>query len=267
MTGESHEENILVLAKTYPETSEKYGLLVCVAGINEAGEWRRIYPVPYLIFYDNRYKDIRFKKFDMINVKLKKSPRDHREESYKIIYWEKINVLDNVRDWNERREIIKKYLDPGFNTLKKEGRSLGIIKPRKVYNFLVKKRVRLRGDREVLDRIQRLLPEYTGGSALPKFRPAKIPWIGYKYKCYDPDCRGHEMMCIDWEIQELYRKIVIKDKDSFEKVRQKAFNWMMNERDLYFVVGTTWRYSRWMVIGALYPPKETTNSLSKYLKK
>ena len=256
MALESHEENILVLAKTYPETSRKYGLLVCVAGVNEKGEWRRIYPVPYLIFYDNRYKSIRFKKFDIINVNLKKSPRDHRKESYKIINWEKISIIDNVSDWSERREIIEKLLDPGFNILKKKERSLGIIKPKEINDFLEKKRTRLQGDKEVLERIQRLLPEYTGRSAPTKFRPAKIPWIGYKYKCYDPDCRGHEMMCIDWEIQELYRKIVIKNKDSFEKVKQKAFDWMVNERDLYFVVGTTWRYNRWMVIGTRYPPKE-----------
>ena len=41
------KERILILAKTYPTYSKKYFELVCTAGINERGEWRRIYPVPF----------------------------------------------------------------------------------------------------------------------------------------------------------------------------------------------------------------------------
>jgi hypothetical protein len=40
-------ERILILAKTYPSPSAKHTETSCVAGINEAGEPRRLYPVPF----------------------------------------------------------------------------------------------------------------------------------------------------------------------------------------------------------------------------
>ena len=40
-------ERILITVKTYPTLSKKYAELVCTAGVNETGEWRRIYPVPF----------------------------------------------------------------------------------------------------------------------------------------------------------------------------------------------------------------------------
>ncbi len=41
------KQEILILAKTYPTFSQKYFELVCTAGINTQGEWRRIYPIPF----------------------------------------------------------------------------------------------------------------------------------------------------------------------------------------------------------------------------
>ncbi len=40
-------EKILITVKTYPTLSKKYAELVCTAGVNEAGDWRRIYPIPF----------------------------------------------------------------------------------------------------------------------------------------------------------------------------------------------------------------------------
>lgn len=41
------KEELLILVKTYPTLSKKYFELVCTAGINKNGEWRRIYPIPF----------------------------------------------------------------------------------------------------------------------------------------------------------------------------------------------------------------------------
>ncbi|WP_228124977.1 hypothetical protein [Candidatus Methylospira mobilis] len=40
-------ERVLILAKTYPSPSAQYVETSCVAGINEHGVMRRIYPVPF----------------------------------------------------------------------------------------------------------------------------------------------------------------------------------------------------------------------------
>jgi hypothetical protein len=63
------------------------------------------------------------------------------------------------------------------------------------------------------------------------------------------------MMCIDWEIQELFRKYKDRGAEGFQKVKDKATNWM-DQRDAYFVVGTTWRFKTWLIIGVFYPPKK-----------
>jgi len=40
------KERLLLLCMTYPTESRKYGSSVCMAGITDEGEFRRIYPVP-----------------------------------------------------------------------------------------------------------------------------------------------------------------------------------------------------------------------------
>ena len=57
---------MLVLAKAYPIISRKYEHLVCIAGITEAGEWRRIYPVPWDVFWSG--KETKFKKKTMDRI-------------------------------------------------------------------------------------------------------------------------------------------------------------------------------------------------------
>jgi hypothetical protein len=42
-------------------------------------------------------------------------------------------------------------------------------------------------------------------------------------------------MVSPWECQELYRR------EGFEKTRQKYFDWMLEKRDLYFMMGTVAR--------------------------
>lgn len=256
-----HRETVIVIAKTYPEYSKKYGSLVCVAGINEAGLWRRLYPIPYDLFFKSRreYEGLRFKKFDKISVLIEKAKTDPRIESYKILYPTKIQVIGSISDWEERRKLVRKHLDPGFSALTESARSLGIIKPKKIKDFLIQPRHRLeKEERELLDKqIQTLLPEFVNSKMeLKEIKPMELPWIGYHYYCYDPDCRGHKMMCLDWEIQELYRKSYLKtndEKEALEKTKEKALDFML-KRDLYFCIGTTWRFPTWIIISLIYPP-------------
>ena len=55
-------ERILVLAKTYPSPSSKHVETSCVAGINEEGIMRRLYPIPFRakLFDDLGNKDLMF---------------------------------------------------------------------------------------------------------------------------------------------------------------------------------------------------------------
>ncbi len=75
------KEKILITVKTYPTLSRKYAELVCTAGVNESGEWRRIYPVRFRQLLD----DQKYRKFQWIEAEIEKSCIDRRPESYQIV--------------------------------------------------------------------------------------------------------------------------------------------------------------------------------------
>lgn len=252
-------ETITVVTRTYPECSKKYTCLVCTAGITTGGEWRRLYPIPWALFWGKNTKGS-FGKWDVISVPTRKTRKDRRPESYEvdaINLQENLKVVGRLAGWDERGKLLEPFLDPNLEGLWGGDRSLGLVKPREVTDFLLQERHRIRDPDEILtlektEQAQQLLlgdwePPIIKQSRTP---PQALPWIGYQFTCHGEECRGHEMMCIDWEIQELYRKY---GKDGFDKVRQKAME--LTEKDLFFVVGTTWRFKTWMIIGLFYPPR------------
>jgi len=188
--------------------------------------------------------------------------------------WKQIKVVDHIKEWNAKKYIIKKFLDPDLETIIESGRSLGIIQPRDVLDFYAKPRSKLRNEAEKLviqkmdeadSTAQVTLSEYFGINdphLLPDVHKAnvkieRLPWIGYRFYCNNPACNGHNMMVIDWEAQELFRKYM-----TIEPVRKKFFTWMLKERELYFIVGNTWRFHKsFMIIGVFYPPKGTKSQV------
>jgi hypothetical protein len=47
MTPKTTGTKVLITVMTYPLPSQSYQEVVCTAGITEAGEWVRLYPVDY----------------------------------------------------------------------------------------------------------------------------------------------------------------------------------------------------------------------------
>jgi hypothetical protein len=130
-------ENIVVLAKAIPATSPMHGEITCVAGINENGLWRRLHPVPTK-FLSKSY----FMKFDIIEVETddwrgaNPRPEDRWLADYK-------GCIGKMRDWEQRRTFLQKYLGKSVNSILSSGRSLGLIKPQ-IEDFYVDANNRLR---------------------------------------------------------------------------------------------------------------------------
>ena len=248
------EENLLVLAKTCPIVSKKYEHLVCVGGLTKNNEWRRIYPVPWELFWAG--KETKFKKKQWISYTLR-SPKqsDHRPESRKIVAATvKLGPKENFKK-------IKELLDKKLTTLedlnKKDHHdvSLGVIKPLDVemiemsnekYEALVE-----RGSQQTLG----------GGSAVKIDIPKKVH--GFKFRCC-PSCpKPHEMFCEDWEIGELYRNCEYyrkkgKYKDEKEVFEKMKFKWQQISSldNIYFIVGTHRRWGTYIIVGVIYPTKK-----------
>ena len=236
------KERILVLVRAIPEQSKKYGHKVCVAGINDAGEWRRLYPFKFI--YGQNLID--FRKKDIIEVDLKEADNDRRRESRKVVSHKKEGSVED-------RQVLDKVVPllSSIEKLKEKKSSLGVVKP-----LLEGIEVKV-NDTNLYDSQQYLsLTE----DFLEKREKVKMPVeLRYIFKCKDEEqCKKpHKLILIDWELNELTRNILrrYRDKSLIEqKIKEKFFGFM-KERDLYFFLGTHFRFSTWMIIGIFYPQK------------
>ena len=251
-------KRVFITVKAYPENSKKYGACVCTAGITESGEFIRLYPMPLNKFTENSG----LRKYTWISIECEKASEYlMRKESYKIKH-ENIQILSHVdtgpsRDWKERNEIILPMVSKSLEELEMmkdlDSTSLGIIKPKHIERLSIDEVEDLTGDeKEINKEIQMTL----FGEKIINIE--KIPFIfRYHFKCEDLNCKGHKIMCEDWEMIESWRqwKRNYRDENTLrEKFIEKYYSYMSG-RDLHFFVGTHSKYNTWLIIGLYYPPQ------------
>lgn len=253
MTADVNKERMLVLAKASPVLSRKYEELVCVAGITDAGLWRRIYPVPWEFFW--KAHGTGFRKKCWISYELQStSQSDHRPESRKVKY-------ETIRSEEEEKwNAVKKMLDERLTSLEDLAQknqtevSLGVIKP-KILDFFQDDKKNY--DKYLGQKEQRTL---LGKSAVRLDIPDKI--FGYEFYCSEHCPKPHRIMCEDWEVGQLYRNCKQHQSDGkpgysteeevFQKVKQK----MLSLKDAYFIIGTHFKYGTPIIVGIVYPRKK-----------
>jgi hypothetical protein len=250
------------LAKASPEVSSKYEHLVCVAGITEGGEWRRIYPIPWKMFA--KFSDRNFKKKSWIEYELESDvPSDHRPESRKIKF-------ESIRPLGEASyDMIESLLNARITTIEelmKKGprsQSLGVVRPLDLIDFVPTNNVHYQ--KLVTRGAQRDL----FGSSVVRL---DIPKYKYRYIFKDDDSGAkHEMLCEDWEVGELFRNCnnylemgKYKSEDEVhEKVRDKMLNAISKNGHMYFVVGSHYRFPTYMIVGVVYPRKKDMQKAKK----
>ena len=81
----------------------------------------------------------------------------------------------------------------------------------------------------------------------------------YQFKCHGrPDCPGHKLSIIDWEIGQAYRNWRYKYKPQsllLQKIKQRWLDLICAEKnDVYFYVGNMKQFrGNFMVLGVFYP--------------
>ncbi len=90
------------------------------------------------------------------------------------------------------------------------------------------------------------------------FRPIeKIPYkFSYRFTCDESNCRGHKLICVDWELGQSYRAWKRKYKEKWERVITDRYETdMILGRDTHFFVGTVHGHpNAWIIVGLFYPP-------------
>lgn len=239
---------------------------MCTAGVNEAGEWIRIYPIPFRTLELYR----QFQRYTWIEAEIVKDQSDPRPESYKINI-STINILEHVpteKEWIRRRELILKTSQIYTNLKiilelqKNNTMSLCTFKPTKFLDVLVtentaealteeEKREFVNANRSLFDD-HTCEVEFTG-----------MPHIPYKFKIKFEDDEGtvSTMSILDWEILQLYLNCKNKrdsDGTAIDKVKRKINELML--KDLHLFLGTMrqmhgWTKNPYTIIGLFYPPK------------
>jgi hypothetical protein len=268
VVNNTQRTKVLITVKTYPVPSKKYQEVVCTAGITEAGEWVRLYPIEY------RYLPLssQYKKYQWIEVTLQArgAGNDKRKESRKPLL-EDITLLgeplstDNA--WAQRRQLIDKLphltLNQYQDLYNQDGTSLGVVRPSRIIDLKIEK------SEEVWDESQAgiLNQQRLFGESVKDL--AKIPYkFRYVFECEDSH-KPHTAMCEDWELGALYlnelKRLKGNSQKAAESVRHKFFDDLCApDKDTRFFMGTIFPFNTWVVLGIFYPPKTTSNQLSLF---
>ncbi|WP_420473636.1 hypothetical protein [Noviherbaspirillum sp. ST9] len=258
-------ERILILAKTYPSPSAKHTETSCVAGINEAGVPRRLYPVPFRLISG----DQQFKKWQWIRVRIEKSPADHRPESHRVFVdtIEVEDVLNTEKQWAARRPWISRL--PTFDEFaaldgarEQSGISLALLRPKR----LVKLEITPADSPEWTDEdLAKLLQEQNQGNLFDQEEEKKqlkllkkLPFdFYYHYACDMPDGeRIYKHKIVDWEVGMLFWNCKRNHRDGWEAPFRAKLEADLAEKDLMFMMGNIHRFQhQWLIISLIYPPK------------
>lgn len=249
-------EKLFILTKTYPMPSRDYREHTCVAAINDKGELRRLYPVPFRLLEN----DLQFKRWQWISAEINRSS-DQRPESHRI-NTDTIKILsEKPLAWPDRMAIIKPHIFSSFNALEeariKTGMSFGIIQPLDYMLEIEEEKNKAWTIKELANLNKEGLFDPDGVKSRRQLR--KLPYKFY-YRYKSPD-NGEESefrhMVTDWESGILCLNCIDRYKDGWEtKVREKLEGEFKNKRKLFFLMGTVHRFpSQWLIVGLIYPPK------------
>lgn len=272
MTAPTTPERLLILAKTYPTLSTKYGEIVCTAAMRADGSWVRLYPVPYRPLGEK----VDYDKYDWVECRIQRNSTDCRPESHRPLDFSELTPvchLDTSQQWLERRRIVVETakvfdkLEDVIDGAKRNSFSLAVFRPTKVLDFICEPEESRHWDPQKLAAMRThhidQLSLLEDNEWRQTFRVVdKLPYK-FSYRFVDAAGKKSQLQIIDWEIGALYWKCFRKysgynEKVAIAKVRAKYLD-SFSGKDLYFFLGTTLRYhavspNPYLIIGVFYPP-------------
>lgn len=255
LLSEVKKEHVLMVVKTYPTPSGKYGELVCTAGIRlRDNAWVRIYPFPFRLVN----LDYQFKKYDVLEIPLYKARDDKRPESYKphdmglIRHVDHLEVADDY--WSKRMSYVRATAFPSVKALQDamitDNKTWGpTIRPIPVQSGNVKVSFEKQDpewpeeDMKKLESARQSLSMnlFTDKNLLDFFKTLRR--LPYKIRLTFADLTGEQytLRILDWEIAQLFfnaRKGTSNDDEALEKVRYKIEKQIFStNREVFLIIG------------------------------
>jgi hypothetical protein len=252
-------KRVLIVVKTYPTPAHKGVEVSCTAGVTQEREWIRLYPVPFRFLEQEQ----QFARYQWIDVQVRPARNDPRPESHNLND-ASIQVLKSpppVNGWGAREQILAPLRRPSLCHIddhrQKYGHpTLGLFRPARIKGLNITQADEQNWTPSQLAALNQARLDL-GGSE-PKRQLEKIPFeFRYEFDCAHPSCKGHSLMCTDWEMGQSFRKCRRSYGSQWEaKFRDKYEREMIERRDTSFYVGTVHQHpNRWIIVGLFYPPK------------
>lgn len=259
----TEKKEALIVVKTYPTPATKGVEVSCTAAITRAGEWLRLFPVPFR----RLDQDQRFRRYQWVEVSITKAS-DPRPESYKLDWagsgGSPIKILGEPLptdgEWRARKEIVFPLKANSMCQLRADldkqlYPTLGLFKPRLIQRLVIE-------DDDPAWSADQLAILRQGSLFEKEENPPqeleKVPFkFSYQFQCDEVACSGHTMKCTDWEMGEAWRSWKAKYGENGwrEKFIQRFETDMIERNDTHFYVGTLNQYPKaWIIVGLFYPP-------------
>jgi len=253
-----HRERLLIIAKTYPSPSARYRETVCVAAINDSGQLRRLYPVPFRLLEGIQ----KFNKWEWIEATVRKANNDNRPESFKIdtdSIFRTGNIIPTSpkHQWHQRLEWIEPHILPSITALKERqketGQSLGFVRPSVLKTLSITPSKEPEWTSKQIHNLERV-GWFDGTEARKRAELRKMPYdFHYEFQCgtKNEDAR-HKM--VDWEAGALYWNCHRLYGRQWEAKFRQKYDTEFRAKDLVFIMGTMHRFpSQWLIISVIYP--------------
>lgn len=241
-------ERILVTVRTYPNLSTKYIETVCTGGINDKGEWRRLYPVPFRHLEEEK----QYRTFDVITVRLGRNP-DGRPESRRPDPTT-LKVVDHLDGWSPRCDWVLPTAFPSLRSLQEAGKTLAPVRVQEVLEFVAEPDSPDWSPKQ----LEMLKQEGLFGGPKPL---EKLPF-DFRLRWRDGDGVEHNSKFIAWEVGETWRNFRQRYPDPIAVMRE---TWMTKRfgahQNIWFFMGNFAEHRQHFgVCGTFTPPKESSDS-------
>ncbi|MGV3733919.1 MAG: hypothetical protein ACO1N6_11040 [Microcella sp.] len=264
---------VLITVKTSPQPSTKYKDTVCTAGVRLDGEvpqWIRLYPIPFR----HLETELQFKKYDVIELEIRRRYEDSRIESYSPD-WSSVRFVEHFDPWERRVDALRGL--PVTNTCELSAAakvnhaapSLGLggvaevmaleFRPHPGWNDKQK---------AILSRALEEVDLFGSGAAPKKLEPPRLV-VTYRYRCSATACPSHQGQILDWELTALQQRLRSSSDSELKRIIEKKFvaEMFAPGRDSHFFMGNfenPAKRDKFSVLGVWYPRLSDVESLSLF---
>ena len=263
-------EELLILAKTYPNPSSKHREITCIAAVNRQRELRRLFPLPFRYLQG----DQKFQKWEWITARIAKASKDHRPESHTIDSDSIVRIgrISTKGSWRDRLIWIDghSHANPEELEAKRQshGITLGFIRPKRIVGLDISKSNQPEWTEEEK---RKLMQEWLFDSkeVEDKIMLRKVPYdFYYRYECeVDGETKVFRHKITDWEAGALYWNCRRSTGDNWEvPFRERLEREFRDAKDVFLLMGTMHRFpDKWLIVSLHYPPKGADFSAERQL--